>query len=138
MYRPRLQNTTILYVYYLNSAFIYNSCVIAYIFVNRRMWFHCTRLWHSSHSLYFFFRLLGGMVMVFNTTFQQYFSYISWRSVLLVKYSEYSEKTTDLSQVTYKLYHIMLQVSITPHLRWIRTQTTIRSRPRRPLQFVYF
>ena len=39
--------------------------------------------------------------MVFNATFNN-ISAISWQSVLLV------EKTTDLSQVTEKLYHIML------------------------------
>jgi hypothetical protein len=39
--------------------------------------------------------------MVFNATFNN-ISVISWRSVLLM------EKTTDLSQVTDKLYHIML------------------------------
>ena len=39
--------------------------------------------------------------MVFNATFNN-ISVISWRSVLLV------EKTTDLSQVTDKLDHIML------------------------------
>ena len=39
--------------------------------------------------------------MVFNVTFNN-ISAISWRSVLLV------EETTDLSQVTDKLYHIML------------------------------
>ena len=39
--------------------------------------------------------------MVFNATFRN-ISNVSWRSILLV------EKTTDLSQVTYKLYHIML------------------------------
>jgi hypothetical protein len=42
--------------------------------------------------------------MVFNATFNNT-SVISWRSVLLV---EDTEKTTDLSQVTDKLYHIML------------------------------
>ena len=39
-------------------------------------------------------------VMVFNSTFN--ISLISWQSVLLV------EETTDLLQVTDKLYHIML------------------------------
>jgi hypothetical protein len=39
--------------------------------------------------------------MVFNATFNN-ISVISWQSVLLV------EKTIDLSQVTDKLYHIML------------------------------
>jgi hypothetical protein len=42
--------------------------------------------------------------MVFNATFNS-ISVISWRSVLLV------EETTDLSQVTDKLYHIMLYTS---------------------------
>jgi hypothetical protein len=40
------------------------------------------------------------MVMMFNATFNN-ISAISWRSVLLV------EETTDLLQVTDKLYHIM-------------------------------
>ena len=41
------------------------------------------------------------MVMVFNATLNNIYV-ISWRSVLLV------EETTDLPQVTDKLYHIML------------------------------
>jgi hypothetical protein len=40
-------------------------------------------------------------LLVFNATFNN-ISVISWRSVLLV------EETTDLSQVTDKLYHILL------------------------------
>ena len=45
--------------------------------------------------------------MVFNATFNN-ISVISWWSVVLVEETEYPEKTTDLSQVTDKLYHIML------------------------------
>ena len=45
--------------------------------------------------------------MMFNATFNN-ISVISWRSVLLVKEIGVSEKTTDLLQVTDKLYYIML------------------------------
>ena len=45
--------------------------------------------------------------MVFNATFNN-ISVISWRSVLLVEETGVPEKTTDLSQVTDKLYRIVL------------------------------
>jgi hypothetical protein len=44
--------------------------------------------------------------MVFNASFNN-IPVISWRSVLLV---EEKRKTTDLSEVTDKLYHLMLYV----------------------------
>jgi len=44
--------------------------------------------------------------MVFNATLNN-ISVISWRSVLLVEETVYPEKTTDLSQFTDKLYHII-------------------------------
>ena len=46
-------------------------------------------------------------VMVFNATFNN-ISVISWRSVLLVEDTGVPRKTTNLSQVTDKLYHLML------------------------------
>jgi hypothetical protein len=45
--------------------------------------------------------------MVFNGTFNN-ISVISWRPVLLMEEAIVLEKITDLSQVTDKLYHIML------------------------------
>jgi hypothetical protein len=46
-------------------------------------------------------------IMVFNATINN-ISVVSWRSVLLVEETEYPEKTTDIPQVTDKLYHIIL------------------------------
>ena len=46
-------------------------------------------------------------VLVFNATFNNILS-ISWRSVLLVEETGVPKKTTDLQQVIYKLYHIIL------------------------------
>ena len=63
--------------------------------------------WHRYHSTCYKMYMLFVFVclMMFNATFNN-ISVISWRSVLLV---EETGETTDLSQVTNKLYHIMFQ-----------------------------
>jgi hypothetical protein len=77
----------------------------------------------------------GGGVIVFNATSNN-ISFISWWSVLLDEETGESEKTTDLSQVTDELYHIMLygvHIAIAGfELAALAVNpTTIRSRPRR-------
>ena len=52
-----------------------------------------------------------GWFMVFNATSNN-ISIISWWSVLLARKPEDPEKTTDLSQVTDKLDHIMMYTSL--------------------------
>jgi hypothetical protein len=57
--------------------------------------------------LFFVINDLRVRIMVLNATFNN-ISVISWRSVLLVEETRVFKENTDLSQVTDKLYHIML------------------------------
>jgi len=64
----------------------------------------------NSTSVYLYYHITSVRVrvMVFNANFNN-ISVLSWQSDLLVEENpEYPEKTTELPQVTDKLYHIKL------------------------------
>ena len=108
-----------------------------------RLFWHVNELWNIISIFIWYFwhvseywrhNFCFDRVVVFNASFSN-ISDISWWSVLLVEGMEYPEKIIDLSQVTDKLYHMILyQVHLA--ISRIRTRnlnpTTIRLRPWQP------
>ena len=77
----------------------------SWIYLLKKLCYVTWKLSTAKCTIYIFIsQRVSGYVMVFNVTFNN-ISVISWWSVLLV---EETEKTTDLSEVTDKLYHIIL------------------------------
>jgi len=66
-----------------------------------------TQVAKMTRSFPFFRSRVSGMVMIFNTSFNN-ISVITWRSALLVEKQVFREKSTDMPQVTDKLYHTMV------------------------------
>ena len=62
-----------------------------------------SKAWKAIYSV-----MVRISVIVFNATFNNISAVISWRSVILREGTEYPKKTTDLSQVTDKIYRILL------------------------------
>ena len=87
--------------------YLYQFKEVIYYAIDKKNNFSLYTLYCNLNYLRVYY--ISVMVMVFNATFNT-ISVISWwwRSVLLMKKPEYTEKTTDLLQVTYNSYHIKL------------------------------
>ena len=107
----------VLFHIYIFTEFLFIYSYLFFVFLLFLHWvvFHCCLRSsmiciyqaQSQHDTVTFFQIIRVTVMVFSPTFNNT-SVISWRSGLFVEKPEYPYKTIDLSQVTDKLYHIML------------------------------